>query len=181
MPLPSTILYPEAFRRNEPAGFDGVFDWDCLIQWERQFNPRSKIKPTDQDAVVERKGFLLKFETKEPGVPLDWAQATALKAETWPRENGDTRVVCVWGMKTKTSQAGPLQWQHIGLYGRMSMLKPCLLADVRGFYLAWRHCAERRDMSGLAEAYRIAKTTWRPTPRLVDGPRDQGELDLGDK
>jgi len=55
-----TIKFPDTFARSEPAKFDGVFDWDFLKScWP------GKIEPTDIDGVVERKGHVLIFETKD--------------------------------------------------------------------------------------------------------------------
>jgi hypothetical protein len=51
------IRNEDYFNAMLPAGFDGVFDWD-FIQW------RGKIKPMDIDAIVERKGHFIIFETK---------------------------------------------------------------------------------------------------------------------
>lgn len=59
------ILYPERFKRAKPANFDGVFEWDWL---ESAFT--GKIKPMDIDAIIERKGYFLCFETKDIGVEI---------------------------------------------------------------------------------------------------------------
>ena len=64
-----TVHYPEAFKQARPANFDGIFDWDWL---ESAFS--GKIKPMDIDAIVERKGYFLVFETKAPGVEMPKGQ-----------------------------------------------------------------------------------------------------------
>jgi hypothetical protein len=69
-----TIIRPETFQRHLPAGYDGLFDWDFLLP---AFAP-TNIKPMDLDALVERQGHFLVFETKNPGVPIPDAQRLAL-------------------------------------------------------------------------------------------------------
>jgi len=63
-----------------PALFDGEFDWDFL-------NPAwkgTKIRPMDFDAVIERRGHFLIYETKIPGKKIDLGQAITL-TEQWKR------------------------------------------------------------------------------------------------
>lgn len=64
------IHSPEFFDQSPSAGFDGVFDWDFLDPaWQG-----SRCRLMDLDAVLERYGRFLIFETKhgyEPGRPLD--------------------------------------------------------------------------------------------------------------
>lgn len=56
------IRKQEFFDGSLPAGFDGVFDWDLLSQ---QVFPRfSKEDFMDIDAVMEKNGRFLHFETK---------------------------------------------------------------------------------------------------------------------
>jgi len=64
-----TILYPERFKQARPANYDGVFDWDWL---ESAF--AGKIKPMDIDAIIERKGFFLCFETKADNIKIPFGQ-----------------------------------------------------------------------------------------------------------
>jgi hypothetical protein len=158
--LPSTVIHPDAFKRNRAAGSDGDFHWECIIAWEREFDPASKITPMDIDACIERKGHVLHWETKDHGVKVPPAQIRALRAQTWPRPNGTTRTIVVWGGKTPEGQAGPLEWQHIADYGCLSHKRACVLADIRIFYLVWRHCAEANDMSKLRDAYQSARVRW---------------------
>jgi|SRR5262245_19671536 len=69
------LKYEDGFHRNPPAGFDGVFDWDFLkAAWNG-----TKVEPMDFDAVVERGGRFLTFETKDPGVPLKDGQRFTLE------------------------------------------------------------------------------------------------------
>lgn len=71
-----TIKYPEKFESAAPAGFDGKFDWDFLLP---AFAP-TKIEPMDWDAVIERKGRFLVFETKSGELPIPQGQIIALEA-----------------------------------------------------------------------------------------------------
>ena len=69
------VLYPERFKQAAPAGFDGIFEWDFLLPaWAP-----TKIEPMDFDAVVERHGNFLVFETKEPGASIPRGQEITLK------------------------------------------------------------------------------------------------------
>lgn len=69
------ILHPERFNQARPAGFDGVFEWDFL---KGAFGLR--IMPMDIDAIVERFGNFLVFETKDIGVPVPVGQKITLDA-----------------------------------------------------------------------------------------------------
>jgi hypothetical protein len=60
-----------------PALFDGQFHWDFL---RPAFNG-TKIMPMDFDAVVERRGKMLVFETKEPGKDIDKGQRITLTTQ----------------------------------------------------------------------------------------------------
>lgn len=70
-----TILYPQSFNRMRPAGFDGVFDWD----WFLPVFAGTGITPMDLDCLIERSGFFLVFETKQPGVDIPFGQRLALE------------------------------------------------------------------------------------------------------
>jgi hypothetical protein len=65
-----------AFNTSLPAGYDGLFDWDYL---KPAFNP-TKIEPMDIDAMIERHGRFLVFETKEPGKEIPNGQKITLRA-----------------------------------------------------------------------------------------------------
>jgi len=67
-------LYNEdAFQRSPSAGFDGIWDWDFL---KGAFGPT--IMPMDIDALVERRGHFVIFETKKTGVEIPQGQKIAL-------------------------------------------------------------------------------------------------------
>lgn len=68
------IRHQAIFDRELPAGYDGVFMWDFL---KGAFGPT--IEPMDIDAVVERHGRFLLFETKTPGVAVPHGQAITLE------------------------------------------------------------------------------------------------------
>lgn len=89
-----TIFYPERFKQAQPAGFDGVFDWDFL---RGAFGP--VIMPMDIDGQVERNGRFLIFETKAPGVPIPRGQEIALRASV---ATGITTVVILYGKTPDT-------------------------------------------------------------------------------
>lgn len=55
-----TIRNKKLFDSMPSANFDGVFDWDFLIE---AFKP-TRIEPMDIDAIIERNGYFLIFETK---------------------------------------------------------------------------------------------------------------------
>lgn len=69
------IHNPTLFESYLPAGFDGQFHWDFL----RPAWGTTRIEPTDVDAMVERYGAFLLFETKEPGVPIPEGQRRAFE------------------------------------------------------------------------------------------------------
>jgi hypothetical protein len=72
-----------------PALFDGPFDWDFLDDaWE------GKIKPMDFDAVVERRGHFLIFETKIPGQDIPKGQRITL-SQKW--RHGKTTIFILSG------------------------------------------------------------------------------------
>lgn len=71
-----TVHYPEEFADSPAAGFDGLFDWDFLFPAFKG----TKIQPMGLDAVVERRGKFLVFETKNKGVPIPLGQKITLEA-----------------------------------------------------------------------------------------------------
>jgi len=72
-PLPNTIIFPEAFQKSLPPGFDGIFDWGFL---RGVFG--KTITPMDFDGVVERHGHYLVFETKDEGKEIPQGQLLTL-------------------------------------------------------------------------------------------------------
>jgi len=97
--LPSTIIYPEAFLRSLPAGFDGVYDWSA---WRAAIDTRG-IAPMDIDANVELMNFFLQAETKDDGVTVPYGQQMALNAYA---RTGLVTILTIWG---KTI---PIRWQY---------------------------------------------------------------------
>jgi hypothetical protein len=69
----------EAFSRHLPAGFDGVFDWDWCLPCLKSRSGDGK-GPMDFDAVIERNGQFLVFETKDPGKEIPEGQERTLRA-----------------------------------------------------------------------------------------------------
>ena len=69
----------EFFDGNLPAGFDGLFDWDFLVN-AHCFGIGTGIEPMDIDATVERNRRFIIFETKSKGSPIPFGQNRTLKA-----------------------------------------------------------------------------------------------------
>jgi hypothetical protein len=86
---PDTIVDPEAFKRDKPADFDGVFDWEYL---HKAF--RRGIKPTDEDAKVNVNHFWLRFETKALGVAVPNGQRRSINDDL---DVGLSTWITVWG------------------------------------------------------------------------------------
>lgn len=70
-----SIKYQDTFDKAKPARFDGLFDWDFLLPAFKG----TKIEPMDIDAVVERKGYILVFETKNAGKEIPLGQQLTLE------------------------------------------------------------------------------------------------------
>ena len=87
---PKTIMFPDAFANSPPAGFDGVFDWS----WTQGCFGDTKITPMDIDAIVERNGHFLVFETKADGVPIPVGQLLTMKAL---HRTGRFTIFLLWG------------------------------------------------------------------------------------
>jgi len=82
MNTPKSIKYPDTFIRTAPEAFDGLFDWSWTqgcFGTKRDGTP-SRITPMDIDAIIERKGHFLVFETKGIGVPVPDGQMYMLQA-----------------------------------------------------------------------------------------------------
>ena len=69
------IKYQNTFKDATPANYDGLFDWDFLLPAFK----KTKIQPMDIDAVIERKGHILMFETKNTGIPIPLGQKITLE------------------------------------------------------------------------------------------------------
>lgn len=100
------IKYPKTFEGAKPAGFDGLFDWDFL---ELVFEG-TKIMPMDIDAVVERKGKLLIFETKSEFKDIPYGQIITFE-RLLTIGNGDIHVMIIYG-KTADSIVGMDEWYY---------------------------------------------------------------------
>jgi hypothetical protein len=71
------IHSPDEFNRALPAGYDGVFAWDFLDSaFDRE---NTNITPMDLDAVVERRGRFLFYETKNVGQTVQTGQRITLQ------------------------------------------------------------------------------------------------------
>lgn len=71
----------------------GIWDWAIL---DGCFG-RTKIKPTDVDGLVERKGKFLMLETKAPGAAIPEGQR--LTHQAWVAQGNS--VIVVWGDTNK--------------------------------------------------------------------------------
>ncbi len=88
--IPSTVDYPDAFRRSPPAGFDGAFHW----AWANECFPNPKDRLMDIDGFKDRRGQILIFETKDLGVKIPLGQMIGLKTL---HRTGVVAVMLVWG------------------------------------------------------------------------------------
>ncbi len=112
---PATIKYPKSFESSLPAGYDGIFDWEFLLPVFKG----TKITPTDIDALVERYGRILIFETKQPGKGIPLGQVKAL--ETLLRlGRGFVCIMVLYG-KSATAITGMEEWHYIK--GRIRKLR----------------------------------------------------------
>ena len=69
------IKDPKKFNQFKPAGFDNVFNWDFLLPAFEGTN----IQPMDIDAIIERNGRFIIFETKDEGVKIPKGQQITLE------------------------------------------------------------------------------------------------------
>src|SRR5690349_19824127 len=67
-----------------------LWDWSLL---DGCFGP-TRIRPSDLDGVVERKGCLLVLEAKSPGVSVPAGQMRMLRALA---HSGHVTVIVIWG------------------------------------------------------------------------------------
>lgn len=77
------IQHPRRFASWLPACFDGQFDWDFLRP-ACDFH-LTKIEPMDFDAVIERNGHKLIFETKRDGKDIPRGQVITLTS-VWKKD-----------------------------------------------------------------------------------------------
>lgn len=91
------IKYQNTFKDTTPANYDGLFDWDFLLPAFK----KTKIQPMDIDAVIERKGHILIFETKNIGVTIPLGQKITL--ETFIKlGKGKITIFILYGKTPKT-------------------------------------------------------------------------------
>ena len=123
------IVNRQRFLQWLPASFDGEFDWDFLFA---AFYG-TKIKPMDIDAVIERNGHFLIFETKAEGKGVDAGQRITL-TRLW--REGNKTIFLLMG-KTPRTIAG------YALYGEWEKRKDIEVGErpmVKANYLdvCWR-------------------------------------------
>ena len=87
-----TIHHPNKFYQALPAGFDGLFGWDFL----KPAFAGTKVEPMDVDAMVERYGKFLLFETKNVGKEIPLGQQIALESAV-RMGRGKILVMVLWG------------------------------------------------------------------------------------
>jgi len=151
--LPSTIIYPEAFKRGPSAGFDGPLTWDHwipAINGQLEYGPRG-ISPMDVDAAVEIKNFFLISESKDPGKEIPVGQERTLRALM---NTGLFSVIRQWGKDIP--QAWSLErWDK----GRSQLFGPVAGKTVQAqIYEYIEHWAHTRD--------RLSSDRWRG--RLIE-------------
>ena len=122
----SAMLHSKSrFNSWLPALFDGEFDWDFLLPaWMG-----TKIQPMDHDAVIERRGHFLVFETKVPGKNIELGQSITL-TERW--KQGDT-VFIVSGKSPEGIDGLAMYYEgkyKSGLMVGDKEIKACTYADV---------------------------------------------------
>lgn len=125
------IKHPERFNQAKPAGFDGLFDWDFLTPAFQG----TKIEPMDIDAVIERRGKVLIFETKEPGKSIPLGQEitfnTLLKIG-----KGNIHLMVIYG-KTIDTIAAMDEWVCMDGHVRRTGIRECNADYVFNRVLSW--------------------------------------------
>lgn len=112
-----TIENPEAFAK-------GFWDWAIL---DGCFGD-TKIKPTDIDGAIERRGWYLLIETKAPGVELKQGQLLFYKGLL---DTGRFTILFVWGETNKP--------EKIWLWTRRSTIEydKANISTFRGIVSKW--------------------------------------------
>jgi len=100
------IHYPKTFNKASPAGFDGIFDWDFLLP----VFEGTKIEPMDIDAVIERKGKFLIFETKTCNKEIPNGQRITLEGLI-KLGKGNVTVMIIYG-KTSDTITNMEEWHY---------------------------------------------------------------------
>jgi len=124
------IQHPKRFNEWLPASFDGVLAWDFL----KPVLP-GRITPMDIDAVIERRGHVLLFESKDEGVPIKQGQLLTL--ETLLRQGGGRNAIIFLAGKTPASIRGFDLWTLDGRYKRIWRRWPAGYRDVMMFVEQW--------------------------------------------
>jgi hypothetical protein len=110
---------------NDPIKYcAGLWDWGIL---DGCFGD-TKIKPTDIDGFVERKGKFLWLETKAPGADIPEGQQLTFAALARIKL---FTIFIIWGSKD-----APQEIQVMGHWGRSKKL-PCTLGRLRDFVSRW--------------------------------------------
>lgn len=100
------IKYKETFDKMKPANYDGFFDWDFLLPAFKG----TKIEPMDIDGVVERRGNILMFETKNIGIDIPLGQKITL--ETFIKlGKGKITIFVLYGKSADTIK-GMEEWNY---------------------------------------------------------------------
>lgn len=119
------LKHRERFEEWLPASYDGLFDWDFL----KPAFGQTKIEPMDFDAVVERRGHVLIFETKGAGALLKQGPILTL-TDQWRR--GST-VFHIEGKTAREITRYSLYWEGAWKEGRRfgdTPLQPATWLDV---------------------------------------------------
>lgn len=122
----------ETFEQWLPAGFDGEFQWDFLLPAFKETN----IKPMDFDAVIERNGKVLIFETKADGKAIEIGQAITL-TDQWKK---GASILCLAGKTRETvmGYAAYWHWKYVaGVKVGEYPIKPAKWDDVLFVTRSW--------------------------------------------
>jgi hypothetical protein len=115
-----TINNPEQFCKS-------LWDWGCLDGCFGQ----TRIKPTDIDGFVERKGHFLLFETKLPGADIPEGQWITFNQLL---KTGKFSIIIVWGKPGIPEEIKVLTGKHERNYKDIDLLK---LRDVVSSWFKW--------------------------------------------
>jgi hypothetical protein len=83
---------------NKDLFFDGIWDW---AMFDGCFG-ETRIKPTDLDGFVERKGKFLVLETKHKDTPIPEGQRITFESLV---KTGYFSILVMWGDKNKPERA----------------------------------------------------------------------------
>lgn len=117
--------------RNIDKFVDSIQDWAILDGCFGQ----TRIRPSDIDGFVERRGSCLFLEGKGEGVPMPTGQAIAFSTLA---KQGNT-VIVFWGKDHGISRMRVITKDNPGV------VKPCTLQDLRNAVKSWYEKANRKD------------------------------------